>query len=176
MHDYNKEEDVVWSGPSKSSLKRDAKAIEDIVRQLIDLGESELPKLEICDEVRAELEMLRSIKARGAQKRQMKHLAGMLRKREDEVEWLRAFLAGNAEEQYAANALQHELEGLRERLVTTDDSAAAFQEACSRWPLLDSGRLRKLQKSVLSNGDKKAYREIFRLLRKAAEDAALDGA
>ena len=169
MHNEEKEKPV-YTGPSKSSLKRDAKSIEDLVWKLIELGDADLPKLEVCDEILQELILLRSITSRGAQKRQIKHLAGSLRKREDEVEWLRAFITGSADEQYAASALQHELEALRDRLVNPEESAAAYAETCSRWPLLDGKRLRGLQKSVLGNGDKKAYRDIFRLLRKAAED------
>ncbi|MDT8423163.1 MAG: ribosome biogenesis factor YjgA [Desulfuromonadales bacterium] len=161
-----------WDGPSKSALKRDAKAVEDLVWQLLELGDADLPKLEVGEEVRAELLLLRAIDARGGQRRQIRHLAGVLRKREDDVQWLRDFLAGNAAEQYAANARQHELEAWRERLVTAHDAAATYAEICQRWPLLDRKRLRNLQKSVLANGDKKAYREIFRLLRSAADDAA----
>ena len=169
MHNEESEKPE-YSGPSKSSLKRDAKELENLVRELLELGDANLRKLEVSDEILQELLLLRSINSRGAQKRQIKHLAGSLRKREDEVEWLRAFLTGSAEEQYAANALQHELEALRERLVEPEGSATAYAEVCARWPLLDGKRLRKLQKSVLGNGDKKAYRDIFRLMRKAAEE------
>ena len=64
----------------------------------------------------------------------------------------------------------HHLEELRDRLCSTADFENALAEVRSLYPQLDSNKLAGLARSVHANSDKKAYREIFKRLRKAAEE------
>ena len=65
--------------------------------------------------------------------------------------------------------LFHHLEDLRDRLCDASSFDAALTEVRSLYPVIDDKKLARLARSVHDNNDKKAAREIFRRLRKAAE-------
>ena len=66
-------------GRSKSAAKRDAHAVRDLGAELAALGESERRRVPLPDDVRAAIEELNRIRARGARKRQLGYLAKRLR-------------------------------------------------------------------------------------------------
>jgi len=157
------------AGPSRSAKKREAQAIEEIAQRLADIPEAEWRRIPLSDAVRKEAEQARLIKAHGARKRQVKHLAGVLRRREEEVEELRAFLDGLHEVQLQEKKAFHDLESLRDRLCDPEGFDAAFVEAGEAFPDIDFEAIKRLARSVHSTGDRKASREIFRRLRKESE-------
>ncbi len=159
--------------PSRSALKRAAKEIETLARKLAELPPADLQRLGLDDDdLRREIDQARATKGHGARDRQIRHLAAVLRKREDEVEALREFIddleGGRRREAEAF----HQLEALRERLCDPHLFSAALVEAKERWPALDTQALARLARSAHAGGDKKAFREIFRLLRAAHEGRA----
>ncbi|NOQ52657.1 MAG: DUF615 domain-containing protein, partial [Desulfuromonadaceae bacterium] len=70
---------------SKTRKKQLAKEIERLAGQLTALPENQLRQLTLSAELAGEVELARSTKGRGSQKRQVKHLAAALRKRDDEL-------------------------------------------------------------------------------------------
>jgi ribosome-associated protein len=77
-------------------------------------------------------------------------------------------LEGNDQRQLADNKLFHDLEGLRDRLLAEEGAAAALAEARTAFPLLDPVALKSAMAKYRKDGDKKAFRTVFRLLRDAA--------
>jgi len=153
--------------PSRSAKKRAAHAIEDLAQALADLPEADWRRIPLSDEVRAEASQARGIKAHGARKRQVKHLAGILRKREDELDPIRAFLDGLHQSQMEEKRDFHRLEELRERLCEADSFESVMKEVVEICPAIDVSAIERLARSVQRGGDKKAFREIFRRLRDA---------
>lgn len=155
--------------PSRSAKKREAKGVEELVMRLLDLAEAELKKLPASEEVAGELRLARSVQNLGARKRQAKHLAGVLRKREEETEQIRAFLDGYDQVHLDEIRDFHRLEQLRDQLCDRECFEPTLNKIRSEFPLLDAQGLSRLARSVHEHGDKRAFREIFKRLRQALE-------
>ncbi len=159
-----------WSGPSRSAKKRAAKEVETIALQLVELSENAWNKLSAPDELREEIELARQTQGHSSRKRQMKHLAGVLRKHEEETEKIREVLDGLHQVQLQEKKDFHFLEDLRDRICDREQSAAALDEAATAFPGIDRAGLARLARSVHASGDRKASREIFRRLKSAQEN------
>jgi len=157
-------------GRGRSAAKRAAKAVEEVARQLVELPEAQFAKLPLEADLRRELELARGAKGHSAAKRQLKHLAGLLRRYEDERRELETWLAGYHADHYQEVRAFHDLEKLRERLCTPGFSEQALAEVRDRYPQLDLRKLEGLVRGVQATQDKKAYREIFRRLKQAEEE------
>jgi len=156
-------------GRGRSAKKRAALAVEDLAKRLVDLPEAACRKLPLSADIRRELQLARETKAMGARKRQTKHLAGELRRREEEIETIQEFFAAVDQVNLEERRDFHHLEELRDRLCAPGTFSEALEEALRDCPTLDRETLSGLARSVHGSGDKRASREIFRRLRDAFE-------
>ena len=156
------------SRPNKSALKRAAKEVESVAEQLASVAEASLAGLELSAELRRELTQARGTKAHGARKRQVKHLAGLLRGRPEELAVIREHLQGESDRHSAEQRIFHHVEAWRDRLCTASSAEAALEELAARCPTLDQRELAKLSRAAC-HGDKAAARQIFRRLREVAD-------
>jgi ribosome-associated protein len=168
MHRYE-EEEVRSLGRGRSAKKREAKAIEELAQRLTEITASELGKLPKSPEMSTEIELARNTKGNSSRKRQIKHLAGILRGHEEQRLAIEAALDGQSVSQRKETLAFHHLEELRDRLCDTETFEAALMEVRTIYPHLDAGKVTRLAHSVHEYSDKKAAREIFRRLRKAEE-------
>ena len=168
MHRYE-EEEIRSLGRGRSEKKREAKAIEELAQRLTEITASALGKLPKSPELSKEIELARNTKGNSSRKRQIKHLAGMLRGHEEQRLAIEAALDGQSVSQRQEALAFHHLEELRDRLCATETCEAALTEVRTTYPHLDAGKLARLASSVHEHSDKKAAREIFRRLRKAEE-------
>lgn len=157
-------------GRGRSARKRAAKAVEQLAWRLVDLPEAALAELPVGAHLEDALREARQTRGHSSRKRQVKYLAGLLRKDEQQQEDLQDCLAQLDENHGRQVRAFHDLEDLRERLCTPATSAAALEETRSRFPQIDDQRLTGLVRSALEGKDKKAFREIFRRLRRAREE------
>lgn len=165
------ETDVTQEGRGRSAKKREAKAVEQLAQRLAELPETELAKLPGEPQLAKEIELARNTKGHSSRKRQIKHLAGHLRRHDDQREAIEAVLDGHAVTQRQEAMAFHQLEELRDRLCSAGSFDNALLEVRASYPLIDDKKLIRLAHSVHEHGDKRAAREIFRRLRKAAEQA-----
>lgn len=154
-----------WAGPSRSAKKRAAQEIEHLAHELADLAEAEWRKLPAPPELRDEIRQARQTSGHGSRKRQIKHLAGVLRQDEEATTALRDFLAGRHARQLAEKKTFHAFEALRDRLCDPAHSEAALQEVIQRCPAVDPAEIARLARAAHDSNDRRAYREIFRRLR-----------
>ena len=168
MHRYE-EEEVRSLGRGRTAKKREAKTIEELAHRLTEITASELGKLPKSPEMSKEIELARSTKGKSSRKRQIKHLAAVLRGNEEQRLEIEAALDGQSVLQRQESLAFHHLEELRDRLCVADTFEAALTEVRTLYPQLDDGKLTRLAGSVHEHNDKKAAREIFRRLRKAEE-------
>ncbi len=155
--------------PSRSALKRQARRVEDDARALLELSDSEIARLGWQKELVAELKLARRVSGHGARKRQVKHLAGLLRHDDQALAAARDLLAERHGQHKEQIKDFHALEELRDRLCDSAGQQQALDEIAARYPGCDRARLESLAGSFLADGDRRAYREIFRLLRAGAE-------
>lgn len=165
MEEYSQSE-----GRGRSAQKREARAVEELAWRLAELPAAEFARLPRFAELEKELNLARSIEGHGSRKRQIKHLAGVLRRHDEQREQLVAALDGQALELRRETLAFHHLEALRDRLCDPQSFAAAMNEVRAAYPLIDHAKLARLASSVHEHADKRAAREIFRRLRQAAQD------
>lgn len=158
---------------SRSSRKRDAKSIEQLVHDLVDMADADFARLPASERILTELAQTRMTKGHGSKKRQIKFVAGLLRAELDEVDQLKAFVAGDHQQQRDDARLTHQLEALREKLCDSETAKSAMEEARGLFSGLDVIELKRLVGAYKGPDDKKNYRLIFRCLRDGS-DASLD--
>lgn len=160
--DVNLDDDLPLSRTKK---KQQAKEIEQLAEQLTDISEKQFRQLSMSEEIREEAELARSTKGRSSHKRQIKHLAGLLRKQEDELRRLQEQLQGLDQVSRSEKREFHQLEKLRDRLCDQNSFDEAFSEMLELFPQVDRKAISRLARSVHQHADKRAYREIFKRLR-----------
>lgn len=150
---------------SKSAKKRAAKTVEDLAVRLVELGGADYRRLPLEGDIARELKEARSITAHGARKRQIKHLAGLLRKDPESLEMAEEFVTGIEQGHHQDAELFHFLEELRERICDPERRDAAMEEVRQTLPAVDEAKVRRLAESAQLHDDKRAFRELFKVLK-----------
>ncbi len=168
---------------SKSELKRQHKQVEAAARELTGLNDSELERLQLDDEVVEAAVLCRNLKA-GSLKRQIKYVAKLLK--QGEVDELLAQLALMKGSKLAENKAHHRAELLRDTIInealahrdqclqqgTTmemDWPSEALEGAVEQYPDIDELELRRSAHQYVRTRNKVHSRELFRILRAAAD-------
>jgi|SRR3569623_282209 len=165
-----------FDGPSRSQERRDALAVLDLAKQLVELSDAQLSHVPLDEDLRAEVHNTRRITQQIARKRQTQFLAKQLRKREDEeLASIRAALQHDREVTRRDTAELHRIEAWRDRLIEEGDEA--LSQLLQQFPQADRQHLRGLARQAkterLANKPPHSYRELFRALRETmgvAED------
>ena len=159
-----------WA-PSKSRRKRESAALQDLGAELVALSAERLARVDMPERLRDAITEARRITSHEGRRRQMQFIGKLMREVDplplqaavDEVKGVSA----------VANARQHALERLRERLMADD---AVCAEIARAHPELDIQHLRQLRRNALREAEQgkppRAFREIFRILREAFDQAA----
>ena len=162
------EDDAIDTGPSKTALKAEDRALQDLGVALSELPSGRLAALDMPDDLRQAIRDYQSVRAHGAKKRQRKFLGRLLRNMDTEPfeKVIEEFRTGNRAE---ARAL-HQVERWRDELVADD-------EAVTRWmsehPETDAQHFRSLVRAArkhdaatgVSDRHGRAYRELFKFIR-----------
>jgi len=158
-------EEFEYDGPSKSQLKRDAKALVELGERLLTIPEDQLPQIELPDVVTAILET-KKIKKGNARKRQLQYVGKLLRNADlTKLEQLIARFDASTDE-HATKF--HQLENWRERLIEEDKNALA--EIIEAYPDLDRQHIRALVRNAINERLKEKYppvnfRKLFQYLK-----------
>lgn len=164
-HDTELEPEYV----SKSQLKRDAAALQQIGEELVKLREAQLDKIPLPDFLREAVDSARRITSHGARRRQLQYI-GRLMREVDPAPIRQALdtLQGTGRE---AAAQFHRLERWREELIAKGDTALG--ELLDAYPQADSQHLRQLIRNARREQEhgtpKGAGRALFRYLRELTE-------
>ena len=156
-------------GRGRSEKKRAAQAVEALAVRLVEASEALCKSLDLPDKLRDSLDQARRITARSARKRQLKHLAGLLRRDEESAVAVQAALDAVGRSTRAERDYFHHIEELRDGLCDPDRFAEAIERAAGELPGLDRQAFTRLAQRVHRTGDKRASREIFRRLRALTE-------
>ena len=165
MHD---EEDLEEDfGPSKSEVKRQMLARQDLAKTLSELSSDAIKSLPVDDRLKEKLLETEKIKTFGAIKRHTLCLGKLMRAYDDEeVAAIQERLDAIQGVNKAEIAKFHFLERLRDELVQSDDRLTLF---IKDHPQIDVQTLRTLirnaRKEREQNKPPKSFREIFQLLK-----------
>jgi ribosome-associated protein len=156
---------------SKSQLKREANALQELGQELIELAPAVLERIPMDDSLREAILDARSM-TKGALKRQ-RQLIGKLMRGNDPQPIIQAI---DTRRQKAMESVRrfHQLEDLRDQLIESGDQAMG--DVLGRYPNADRQQLRQLTRQAqkeASQGKPNASRALFRYL-KALEESATD--
>jgi len=159
--------------PSKSQLKREAEALQQMGKALVELSAARygamMAKLDLPEALREALTACRAINARGGRKRQLQYIGKLMRS--VDAEPIRRALDGLEGKDRAQTAALHRLERWRERLIEEGDAALA--ELLNEFPVADRQALRQLMMKARKERDAgqgpAAARALFRALRVMAD-------
>ena len=150
---------------SKSQVKREMLALQELGEALVKLSSAELARIEMPDELREAVATAQKIRQRGAHKRQLQFIGRLMRQVDPHP--IQTSLDQLLNRDRLSVARQHRIERWRERLI--DEGDAALAELLREFPSLDRQHLRQLlrnaQKEQQRNKPPRAARELFRYLR-----------
>ncbi|MBY5993112.1 ribosome biogenesis factor YjgA [Ferrimonas balearica] len=167
-YDDNYDDDFV----SKTQLKREAEALQQLGQDLLGLTKAELAKIPMDEDLEYAFALAHKIKGKHeAYRRQVQYIGKLMRSRDPEP--LQEALDRIRNKHNQATAEFHKLEQLRDQLLTGGNDA--LQAALAEHPALaeEMQRLRQLirqaAKEQKENKPPKSARELFKLLRSALE-------
>lgn len=162
-------EDDQPEGPSRSQIKRDHQALQQLAERMAAMSRADLERLNLSEATWAALEETPRIKDRRARGRHWKRIANLL-ERED-MAAVHILVDQKEETEREAAARHHRVERWRERLIEEGDTALTeFLRLC---PGVDCQQLRQLLRAAQRNrevGRADAPRKLFRFLREILED------
>lgn len=155
--------------PSRSARRREALDVLALAKRLSQLPPARLDKLGLPDDIREEIADVQRTPSHIAHKRQLAHLAKLMRAHGEEA--FAAARAALAHDKAAATreaALQHRVEAVREALLG-EDGDTALTTLIATHPDIDHQHLRALirqsRRERESGKPPRTQRELFRLLR-----------
>lgn len=163
-----------YSGPSKSQLKRDMHALQNLGKRMLDLNDDQLASLTISDTLQRAIMESRRINQREAKRRHLQYIGKVIRQEADPEALSRAidaFHAGSEEHTHR----HHLAERWRDRMIADGDKVVG--EFIGYCPLADVQHLRNLvrnaRKEVASQKNTGQARKLFRALRAWVDEAEL---
>lgn len=167
-----------YLGPSKSQVKRDMHALQDLGKQLIELSNEKLNKLSLNDNLLTAIKEAQRINAREGKRRLLQYIGKLMRFEDaDAIRHQLDIWENGSKEQAKA---MHRIEALR-NLLMRDDSALTqfFDEFPHSDPqnfraLVRGARRETQQNMTLPEGKepaRKHYRQLFQAIKTIVEQA-----
>ncbi len=162
MNDEN-EQEIEYI--SKSQMKRDMLALQELGEKLIELSKDQLNQIELPEELRSAVAQAQSIKKHGAKRRQMQFI-GRLMRNSDAVQIQQQLDNLTRHSALLINQL-HKIEKWRDQLIENGDEA--LSKFLDEYPQADRQQLRSLVRSAIQErkADKppKFYSKIFQFIK-----------
>lgn len=154
--------------PSKSQLKRDAHALQDLGAALLEVPEHDWPALQLPDNLAAALRDAKRMPSHGARKRQLKFIGKLMR--DIDPEPIQQYFDKLHDEARQQAHLQHEVEDWRDRMIGEGDSA--IDSWLAAHPGGDRQHLRQLVRQAVKEQETgkppRSSRALFRYIRENA--------
>jgi len=161
---------AIDEGPSKSSLKREMQALQELGAQLVALSPERLARVPLPEQLLEAIRDARRFTKHEARRRQLQYIGRLMR--HVDAEPIQAALDAFADGSRAATARHHRLERLRADFI---DDESAIEAILALWPHADVQHLRTLRRNALKEQSQarppRAYRMIFKILRELDEGA-----
>ena len=159
---------------SKTEMKREMSALQELGEKLIPLDKKQLATLNLPERLFDAVMAAKKITANGATARQKQFIGKLMRHVDPEpINELLAKLAGLSDRH---SAWLHKLERMRENMLTDSKVVENF---VTEHPSVDIQHLRQLIRNALKEREQakppKAFREIFRLVKQYMPEPSLPG-
>lgn len=167
-----------YLGPSKSQVKRDMHALQDLGKQLVDLSNEKLNKLNLNDNLLTAIKEAQRINAREGKRRLLQYIGKLMRLEDaDAIRHQLDVWENGSKEQAKA---MHRVEALRNLLMRDDSALTQFFD---EFPHSDPQHFRTLvrgakreaqQNNTLAEGkepSRKHYKQLFQAIKTIVEQA-----
>jgi ribosome-associated protein len=150
--------------PSKTKLKKDMHALQEIGEQLVELDPKKLTEFDLPEILSDAIRQARTMQKHGARRRQLQYIGRLMR----EVDALPIQQKLDSWRQVSIHQIArlHQLERWRERLLSDE---YAFTEFAQQYPTADLQRLRSLirnaHKEKAADKPPKSFRLLFQELQ-----------
>jgi len=153
------------AGKSKSQLKREMLALQNLGEELVKLPKEQFEKITLPEELHDAIVAARNIRQHGAHKRQLQYIGKLMRDLDPEpVQDQLETIKGQSAQ--AVHTL-HTVENWRDRLLKDGDPI--LEELVDLYPQTDRQHIRQLlrnaHKEIKANKAPKSTRTLFRYLR-----------
>lgn len=149
---------------SKSQIKREMLALQELGEQLIHIRGKDLAKLDLPENIIEALDTAKNIKKHGARKRQIQYIGRLMR--EVDAQPIINYLELRKSNKQQLNNEFKLIEQWRDRLLTQDNQVQ--NELFSNYPHLDKQYIRSLIRNALTQSKQgktpKASRALFKYL------------
>ena len=168
----NPDDEIIYV--SKSEMKRDMTALQDLGEALIALDKKQLATLNLPERLYDALIEAKRLTAHGAISRQKQFIGKLMRHVDPApIQGLLDKIAGVSDRH---SAWLHKLERLRETLLS---DAKALENFVAEYPQVDIQRMRQMirnaQKEREQQKPPKNYRELFQLLKEYIPEPPIEG-
>ena len=158
-----------YDGPSKSQLKRDSHALQEMGKQLVEMPEGKLQKFDLPENLKDAIYEARRLKSREAKRRHLQYIGKLMRISNTDVIQETLDMMDHQSQTYRQHFKQ--LEDWRDRIIQEGNGGIeAFIDA---YPEGDRQQLRNLQRQANREVELKkaptASRKIFSYVRSLAE-------
>ncbi len=166
--DFIEDDEEIERGPSKSQLKREQLELQELGREMTKLGDDQLKRIHLPEDVLAEIIEFRRMRSFGAQRRQLQLIGKKMRNMDPKA--VREAIDRATGESRAAVALLHRCETLRDKMIEGDDAVKKFID---EHPETDIQALRTLVRGARKERElqkpPKNARELYRFLHAMLE-------
>jgi len=171
MTDFDQLENDDELPKSKSQVKREMDALQEIGKKLLSLSKNQLKKIEMSDTLKDAIEESGRIKQNEAKRRHLQYIGRVMRSEDHETIAQRVALLDTTSAAY--NKLFHQLEIKRDALIGENSKEVLSQYLDDNPNLEDIQLLRQLirlsQKEASQEGNTSNRKQLFRLLREVEE-------
>ena len=167
-----KEEEPVYTGPSKSQVKRDCEHLVDLGEEILKLKPDEIKNLDFPDELKEAVSTALKIKSRSGLKRQRLYIGKLLRSLDNEM--IEAQI-NKIQHQHDTNTAHFKrLERWRDNLIANDKET--LNEIFSRFRYIDRQHINQLVRAAHQEAKQEkpatASRKLFKYLRELENEDA----
>jgi len=158
-----------YDGPSKSQLKRDSHALQEMGKQLVEMPEGKLQKFDLPENLKDAIYEARRLKSREAKRRHLQYIGKLMRTVDTDLIIHTLEKMDHQSQTYRQHFAQ--LEDWRDRLI--NQGAPVIEDFIQHYPQADRQQLRNLQRQANrekeSNKPPAAARKLFAYLREISE-------
>ncbi len=171
MTDFDQLENDEELPKSKSQVKREMDALQEVGKKLLSLSKNQLKKIEMSDTLKDAIEESGRIKQNEAKRRHLQYIGRVMRSEDHETIAQRVALLDTTSAAY--NKLFHQLEIRRDALIGENSKEVLSQYLDDNPNLEEIQLLRQLirlsQKEASQEGNTSNRKKLFRLLREVEE-------
>ena len=162
-------DDNGYDGPSKSQLKRDSHALQEMGKQLVEMPEGKLQKFTLPESLKEAINEARRLISREAKRRHLQYIGKLMRI--SDIDDIQITLEKMDHQSQTYRQHFKSLEDWRDRLI--NDGQAGIDEFLGSYPEAERQKLRNLQRQANRELELKkspvASRKLFSYIRSLTE-------